>query len=649
MGGIVGVYGYYNQQPAQEMLIRKMIQAIKHRGPAEAGEYYDQELALGYRRLGIPAKEEEQQPQFNEDHSKVLVLDGEIYNYRQLYQYLRGKGHYFQTDSDAEVVLHLYEEKGVDFLGDLEGMFSLALWDKRARRLILARDQFGIKPLYYWADGYRLLFASEIKALFQDQSVARELNPRSVADYLAYLYVPAPRSIFLGIYKLPPGYYLLCSPEGYVVRRYWDIEPSPQAEEEAEKKYQQTLLNLLLESVRLSLSNDNGMPIDLLLSGGLDSAILLALGQRLGAALRGYTLGFKEAELDERSPARLLAYYFNIPYQEGIGDLKLMMRRLDQMIQFYDEPLGEAAAILTYEIASQAAAQRQIQTAISGDGGREIFTPCYRYGLPLEGSCLKQHGSAAMVDFCPQAGGGRRGRAAGWFSRLFQSRPDLAEDSLARICFNSMVCFPIEEIERILTEDFFHELGGYDPFILFHDLYRKPNSTEPCSRLQYVEMKTYLPDNVLARVDRAAMANSLRVRLPLLNSKLVEFWAQVPIRVRLKGTEERYLLRKTMEGILPSAIVWRKEEKIESPLRNLLLAESSLMEEEWFQDVWRSPLSEILNFDELNSLWQRQQRGKYDQSRQIWAVLFLCRWYHQHMSRTSGCAKEDAEPALVAC
>lgn len=644
MGGIVGAYGYYNQQPVQEGLIRKMTIAVKHRGPDEAGEYYDQELALGHRRLCIIDKEEGQQPLFNEDHSKVLVLDGEIYNYRELQQYLRGKGHYLQTDSDAETALHLYEEKGIKFLGDLQGMFSLALWDKRTKQLLLARDQLGIKPLYYCSDGYRLLFASEIKALFQDRTVSRELNPRSVADYLTYLYVPAPKSIFLGIYKIPPGYYLLCSPEGYVVRKYWDIELSSQEDEGSLEKYQHTLLDLLLESIRSHLPAD--MPAELFLSGGLDSATVLALSHRLGADLRAYTLGFEESDIDERPFSRLLAHHFNTPYQEWIGDPKVMLKRLDQLVQSYDEPLGDATAVLTYEIARQAAGQHT-RVALSGEGGGAIFTPWCRYGLNQEESCIPWYRSAGMANFHPPGEGTCSG--AGWIGQLFQRQTGQPGASLARAYFNSMACFSAGQIHRLLSEDFSRELCGYDPFILFHDLYQKLTSPDPCLRLQYVAMKTYLPDNVLATVDRAGMANSLEMRLPLSNHRLVEFLVRVPARFKLKGTEERYLLRRTLEGVLPPAIVWRREQKADLAFQTLLGDDRRLAQEECWRSNQVSPLSEILSFDEVTSLWQQHRRGKQDYSRQIWAVLFLCKWYHQHMSRTTSDAREEAESVLMAC
>lgn len=299
MGGIVGAYGYYHQRPVQEGLIRKMTSVLKHRGPDEEGQYHDQELALGYRHLNSTGKEiGQQQPQFNEDRSNVLVLDGEIYNYRELRQRLEDKGHYFQTNSDAETILHLYEEKGVNFLDDLQGVFALALWDKRTKSLLLARDRLGVKPLYYYSDGYRLLFGSEMKALFQDKTVAKELNPQGVADYFRYLYIPAPKTIFLGIYKLPPGYYLLCSPEGYNVKKYWDIELCPRPEEESLEQYQHTLLDLLQESIRGQWPADT--QAGLFLGGGIGSATLLALGNQLGVSLQGHTIGFEEPELDER-------------------------------------------------------------------------------------------------------------------------------------------------------------------------------------------------------------------------------------------------------------------------------------------------------------------------------------------------------------
>jgi asparagine synthase (glutamine-hydrolysing) len=662
MGGIVGAYGYYNQQPVQEELIRKMARVLKHRGPDDEGEYHDHELALGYRHLNISDREKDHQqvyrqvyqqthqqeyrqtcqqayqqaqqpPLFNEDNSKVLVLDGEIYHYRELRRSLEDKGHYFQTDSDAETILHLYEEKGVNFLDDLQGVFSLALWDKHAKRLLLARDRLGVKPLYYYCDGYRLLFASQVKAIFQDKTVARELNPHGVADYFSYLYIPAPKTIFLGIYKLPPGHYLLCSPEGYIVKKYWDLDLCPSPEEKSPEQYQHALLDLLQEAVRCRLPAR--VQTGLFLSGGIDSATLLGLGHQLGVPLQAQTIGFEEPDLDERPFARILARHFNVPFQEWVLSPKGLLEQLDRLAWYYDEPLGDATTILSYELARLSSQYTRV--ALSGEEGEGNFTPYRhrRHGLNLWRNSFHKY-SAHEYPACK------------FPAYEYPARKFPAHEYSAREYLDSVSCFSSEGIQRLLGEDFYHDLRGYDPSILFQDLYRKAIDLDPFSRAQYISMKTHLPDNVLAGIDRASMANSLQVRFPLLDHRLVEFLGHVPVHFKLnKGTEEKYLLRKAMEGVLPPAILSRKKQKTDLPLQR------------WFLDAWRSQgekylcnqqdsaLSEVLNFTEISSLWQRHQQRRKDYSRQIWAVLFFQRWYHQHLCATKTW-EEDRELEVAA-
>jgi len=703
MGGIVGAYGYYNQQPVQEGLIREMARVLKHRGPDDEGEYHDHELALGYRHLNISDREkghQQAQPLFNEDSSKVLVLDGEIYHYRELRRHLEDKGHYFQTDSDAETILHLYEEKGVNFLDDLQGVFSLALWDRHAKRLLLARDRLGVKPLYYYSDGYRLLFASEMKAIFQDKTVARELNPHGVADYFSYLYIPAPKTIFLGIYKLPPGHYLLCSPEGYIVKKYWDLDLCPCPEEKSLEQYQHTLLDLLQESVRCRLPA--GMQTGLFLSGGIDSATLLGLGHQLGVPLQSHTIGFEEPDLDERPFARILARHFSAPFQEWVLSPKGLLEQLDRLAWYYDEPLGDATTMLSYELARLSSQYTRV--ALSGEEGEGNFTPYrhWRHGLNLWRNSFWQHlfkgttprlhhaapayapsarsssacGSSTYVSHDSSAyaasayaasahASSAQGHSGHEYSAAhpypayeysackfpayeYSARKFPGHEYSAREYIDSVSCFSSEGIQRLLGEDFYHDLRGYDPSILFQDLYRKAIDLDPFSRAQYIGMKTHLPDNVLAGIDRASMANSLHVRFPLLDHRLVEFLGHVPVHFKLnKGTEEKYLLRKAMEGVLPPAILSRNKQKTDLPLQHWFLDEWRSAGEKYLCNQQNSALSEVLNFTEISSLWQRHQQRRKDYSRQIWAVLFFQRWYHQHLCATQTW-EEDRELESVA-
>ncbi|MEW5804522.1 MAG: asparagine synthase (glutamine-hydrolyzing), partial [bacterium] len=557
-----------------------------------------------------------QKPQFNEDRTLVLVLDGEIYNYHGLRKELEGKGHYFHTDSDAETILHLYEEKGVNFLNELQGVFSLALWDKNTNRLLLARDRLGIKPLYYASDGYRLIFASEIRAIFQDNTVAKELNPQGVADYFRYLYIPAPKTVFLGIYKIPPGYYLLCSPAGYTVKKYWDLDFSPRPEEGSFEQCQYALLDLLQEAIHCRLPA-SGPPAGLFLSGGIGSAALLCLAHKGGVPLCAHTIGFEEPDLDERPFSRTLTRYFQTSCQEWVLSPKGMLAQLDHLAFCYDEPIGDATAVLTFELARLAGQHTRV--ALSGEAGDGNFAPFRCQRLPLWGTRFQKITSKDAAHLRPA--------------------------SSAQEYLESIACFSFDGIQRLLNEDFYHDLCGYDPSVLFQDLYRKTQSLDPLSRRQYIGMKTYLPDNVLTQIDRASMANSLQVQLPLLDHRLIEFLSRTPIHFKDNGSQESSLLKKALKGALPSDILARKKQKAELPLGAWFTGEWRLEGEKYLWEQHLSSLSGVLNFDEISSLWHRHQQRRQDYSRQIWAVLFFQRWYHRHMARP-GDRAEDLVLAL---
>ncbi|MFH0810074.1 MAG: asparagine synthase (glutamine-hydrolyzing) [Pseudomonadota bacterium] len=554
-----GICGRLNYDPAKGVdrePVVAMARRMRHRGPDGEGFYFGQGVALGHRRLSIIDLESGQQPMSDEEGRVWVVFNGEIYNFLDLRKELRAKGHRFATRSDTEVLVHLYEEEGEVFVQRLRGMFAIGLWDAGRSRLLLARDRLGIKPLYYHQGPRALSFASEIKALLVWKDIAAEVDPAALDSYLSYLYVPAPATIFKGIKKLEPGHVLVCEKGGRVrVNKFWELSFRPE-EGLCEAAWVERLRHGLRETVRLHMLSD--VPVGTLLSGGVDSTSILSLQHGLGVSpLRSFTVGYREEGLaDERSYARLAADTYGSEHHEVVLSGADFTTSLTRCLWHLEEPLCELPAVGLHAVCQSAS--RHVKVLLSGEGGDEGFAgyPNYRNGLLLEWcrlvpGPLRRALFASMLVVVPE-----RWRAA---ERL--RRYAFLADMTLEERYHSRSTTPFGLFNRHKDDLYLPEvreavrrgLGEMDPRNHFDRVAGQPL----LNRMLFVDIKTWLPDDLLLKADKMSMAASVELRVPLLDHVFLELAASVPPAFKLRWLRGKYILRKTLAGMVPKEILSR--------------------------------------------------------------------------------------------
>jgi asparagine synthase (glutamine-hydrolysing) len=624
MCGIAGIVTTRRLSGGDSDLIGRMTRVLHHRGPDGEGLYLDEHAALGHRRLSIIDLDAGKQPMCNEDETVWVTFNGEIYNYLDIRKHLIAKGHTFKTDSDTEVLVHLYEEVGEKFSEHLRGMFAIGLWDKKARRLILARDRVGKKPLYYAVIGGTVYFASEMKSLLQVPAITRDVDVEAISDYFSLLYVPAPKSIFKSIHKLKPAHYLLFDGSGMRETCYWDLDfDSP--EEKSEKAWCEEFLAAYEEAVRLRLRSD--VPLGAFLSGGVDSSSVVALMSRInGQSVTTCSVGFDEKEFDESAAAAAFARRLGTDhYEERVRADALAV--LGKLVWHYDEPFADSSAVPTYYVSQ--AARRHVTVALSGDGGDENFAGYRRYFH----DCLEQRARSLLPDGFRRPLFGALGRwypKLDWAPRFLRAQATFRALSYRSVegYFYSVSAVKPELKNMILSGDFRRALDGYDPLAIFDDIYHRPKRADHLSRLQYLDIKTYLVDDILVKVDRASMANSLEVRSPLLDHVLMELLTRMPSSLKLKGNVGKYIFKKSLEPILPKEILTRPKQGFAVPLA------------QWFRkdlkDAAAAVLFEpdpmgVLDGKALEWLWSKHQSGLRDFSTPLWTVLMFRLWQQSYL------------------
>src|SRR5437773_1516766 len=530
MCGIAGMMSF-DQQPVSLDQLQAMCAAISHRGPDEEGFYVGQGVGLGIRRLSIIDLKTGHQPVHNEDGTVWVVFNGEIYNFRELQMQLKNLGHTFYTATDTEAIVHLYEEYGGHCVEHLRGMFAFALWDGRRRQLLLARDRLGIKPLHYAVVGGRLLFASELKALLQVPELERELNWSAVNHVFTFLTTPPSESIIEGIRKLEPGHILIASPgKDLVTERYWEVRFEPDYRR-PEEEFVEELRALLQESVRLHLVSD--VPLGAFLSGGIDSSSVVATMARMTSRpVKTFSIGFHEGVYNEVEYARVVAERFGTEHHELILEPDVQ-KVIDDLAWYLDEPFGDPSAIPTYMVSKLAA--RHVTVALSGDGGDELFAGYDKYRvearerryrfLPAPARRLAGAIGEALPD-------GARGRNFLRHMALLGHERYLDASTL----------FRRDQKERLFRDDVFALLAQHDPWRA-EALHLAAVNGRWLSALQYLEIKNYLPLDILTKVDRMSMAHSIEARVPLLDHKLVEFAATIPPDLNLRGGTTKYVFK----------------------------------------------------------------------------------------------------------
>jgi asparagine synthase (glutamine-hydrolysing) len=618
MCGICGIFEFYRRDPIPEAVVRRMNDTIVHRGPDDEGIYVWEGIGFGFRRLSIIDLSGGHQPISNEDGRIWVMLNGEIYNYPELRQDLVSRGHQFRTRSDTESIVHLYEEYGEDCFRRLRGMFAIALWDSRERKLLLARDRVGKKPLFYARDDKRILFGSELKALLAANGMPRAIDKEALADYFAFGYVPAPKTIYKAVRKVLPGHYLVVSEKEFRETSYWDLSFAD-VEDRSEEEWAEILRHQICEATRVRLMSD--VPLGAFLSGGVDSSSVVAMMTHLmKRPVTTCSIGFEDKEYDEAGFARQIAQQFKSEHHEETVRPSAV-EILDKLVWHYDEPFADSSAIPTYYVSK--VARNHVTVALGGDGGDESFAGYRRYMLDHYENRLRQRVPASVRShvFGPL---GKLYPALAWAPRIFRGKATF--QSLARTplegYFNSISYFRPGEKQNLFTRDFSKNLGGYDSLEVLRYYYDRAGTDDLLSRIQYVDIKTYLPDDILAKVDRASMAVSLEVRAPLLDHRLLELAARMPSSLKLRGRTGKYIFKKAMSSALPDGILNRKKMGFAIPLGR------------WFrnelQDVAYSTLFDsadgILDPGFLKKIWNQHQRGHYDRSQHLWAVLMFRKW-----------------------
>lgn len=625
-----GICGIIHNDPSRHVnpeILNRMNRTMVHRGPDDEGTYIKGPAGLAMRRLSIIDLAGGHQPLANEDGSVQVVLNGEIYNFEELKEDLESRGHIFKTRSDTEVIPHLYEEFGLSFAEKLNGMFGLALWDSKNKRLVLARDRMGKKPLYYTNQKGAFLFGSELKAILAHPDTEKKIDHAALAKYLAYEYIPAPKSIFEGIFKLEPGHILILENGNSSIKRYWDI-PTEEFSGVKEADAIHTIKDLLFAAVKRRLISD--VPLGVFLSGGIDSSTVTYMMTKImpPAQVKTFSIAFAEKSFDESSYAKTVANHLGTDHREQVCTPEDLLNLLPEVENFLDEPMGDPSIVPTYALSKFT--RQHVTVALGGDGGDELFagyptyqaerfSPLYRI-MPgflqrrvFEPLALRLPVSDENVSFD---------------FKVKQFVKGAGMKSPARH-FVWMGSFSEPELDEILTDKKYGRV--------FDDVDRFLNSSANASdgnRLLYLYNKLYLNEDILVKVDRASMGTSLEVRAPFLDYHVVEFVSRLPYKMKLNGLTMKYILKKAMEDLLPSGIAHRPKKGfglpvakwIKGPLREMaqeLLHPDKIRKEGFFEP------------EEVSRILDDHLKLRANNAKKLWTLLIFELWLEKWGTKTS--------------
>lgn len=626
MCGICGVAFTDAKRPAHAATLRDMCETMIHRGPDDAGYHVGTGVGLGIRRLSIIDLDGGRQPISNEDETVVVVLNGEIYNYQELRTMLLAKGHRFRTHSDTEVIVHLYEERGLECVAELRGMFAFALWDARQRRLLLARDRLGKKPLHYVQLPDRLLFSSEIKGILADPEIPRDIDALALDQYLTFEYIPGERTIYRSIRRLLPGHRLVWQEGTVHIEPYWRLDPLPLAGR-SEQEWLDQLRDELREAVRLRLRSD--VPLGVLLSGGLDSSTIVALMREVTSGeIRSFSIGFEDSSYNELPYARLIARQFETRHQEFTirPDAALL---IDRLTHHFDEPFADVSAIPTFLVSQ--IAREHVTVALGGDGGDELFGGYDTYlaqrlahAYQLLPAMVRRNVIQPLVEALrptPQKKG-----IVNRVKRFVEGTTYPSALGHARW----MVFLSAAEKPEVYTPEFHARLNGtsgYEPIL---EAAARYEHLDPLATAMMVDLVTYLPDDILAKVDRTSMANSLEVRAPFLDHKVVELAVQIPSRLKVRHWQGKYLLRKLMWQTLPQEVLHKPKQGFSIPVKNWLQAE---LREVLLECLSPTRLKQrgIVSADTVQSWIQQHLSGRENHAHRLWPLMMLELWYERYI------------------
>ena len=616
-----GIAGYFGQ--GNEEVLKRMIISLKHRGPDDQGFYIKDKIGLGHRRLNIIDLKTGHQPITNENKTVWLIFNGEIYNFIELREDLEKKGHKFKTESDTEIIVHLYEERGEDFLKELNGMFALALWDEQKKKLILARDRLGQKPLYYSLINNTLIFGSELKALFQHHLIKKELDLDSLNQYLLYEYVPTPQTIIKGVSKLEPGHFLVYKNNNLEERVYWNVEFNKFNESvDCFSGFEQ----LLEDAVKKRLVAD--VPLGVFLSGGIDSSAITYFAQKNSSnRIKTFSIGFTDKSFDESAYAAQVAKFLNTEHYHQNCTPTDLLNSIDDIGQINDEPFADASVIPTYLLSKFT--RQKVTVALGGDGGDELlagyptfqalkFAKLFRVLPKITRKTIQK-----AVDYWPASFDN--------FSLDFRIKKllsgyDYSPEVQNQIWLGSFT--PLQN-QKLFLSDIANQIDFNQSFSKLNQFVEEVKDQSLGHRLIYLYLKQYLTDDILVKTDRASMFTSLEVRAPFLDYRLVEFVNSLPYHLKLKGWQTKYLLKQVMKDKLPDNIINRPKKGFGLPIAKWVTNELKdftfdLLNE---KDIKKQG---IFNYPEIKNILNEHMDKKVDHRKKIWTLLMFQQWYKQY-------------------
>lgn len=616
MCGICGVCGPGGVDKAT---LRDMTNTIEHRGPDGEGYFVDGDVGLGHRRLSIIDLETGDQPIHNEDESIWIVFNGEIYNHLALREDLEKKGHRYYTVSDTESIVHAYEEYGTDCVKKLNGMFAFAIWDSQKKSLFLARDRIGIKPLYYSEVDGRLIFGSEIKAILKYPGFDKTIDKKALSNYLTYNYVPSPATIFENTKKLKPGHILVRENGSVQVSSYWDVKSISDTNLSRPIMLDQ-IVDKLQQSVKDRLISD--VPLGAFLSGGIDSSIIVALMSKVSKEpVKTFSIGFEESSFNELKYASIIAEKFNTDHHEFVVEADAV-ELLPKLIYHFDEPFADSSAMPTFLVSEMA--RKHVKVCLSGDGGDETFCGYDRYAAckvaryyrfvpgfvrgPLAWSINKFPISYANKSFAKM-------------SKRFVNAADMEPE---RGYYDWVTIFHDEEKANLCKE---HPPDSFEQLKQYYDRFE---SNDFVGKTMYVDIKTYLVDDILVKTDRTSMANSLEVRVPFLDHDVVEFSSRIPSQMKMNGIGLKHLLKKSFRNLLPKEIINRKKQGFGVPLGFWFRGKLAYLIDDFLLSK-DTITARYFNQDYIEKIVKQHNQNVMDHAHKLWALLFFELWHRHHI------------------
>lgn len=625
MCGIAGWINLDNKssQNQSEAVLHSMCERMKHRGPDSEGLWTDETVALGMRRLSVIDLHTGEQPVYSEDKSIVVMMNGELYNYREVRADLEKRGHKFVTSSDTEILPHLYEEHGEAMLDHINGMFAFALWDKRRKKLLIARDKFGEKPLYYGVFDGKLIFASELKVLLENPSFKGEINLDSLRQFLSFDYVPAPNSIFQGISKLPAAHFLSVENGEIKTRRYWNLTWQKSRTDLSLSDSAGKLRELLADAVRMRLVAD--VPLGILLSGGVDSSTVAAFATQFSTEkVKTFSIGFEEDSFDESKYARQVANHLNTEHYEDKLSVEKAADLISEIGLWLDEPMSDGSLIPTFLLSRFV--RKYVTVALGGDGGDEIFAGYPMYfahkvanfynGIP---SVFRNNLIEPVVNNLPVS---NKNLSFDYKAKRFvrASKYDLV--TRHHSWFGS---FSLDEQQRVLSKDVLAKTSD-EIYKGAKDLLEICDAENDIEKMQFLDINFYMAEDILTKVDRASMAVSLEVRAPFLDPRIAQFAAQLPLEYKLKGSKGKYILKKAVEPLLPKNILHRPKKGFGVPIAEWLKGRLNPLMHEML-DAKRLKEQGLFDADFVQKLIKEHETNAASHHKQLWTLLVFQLWY----------------------